>query len=221
MNRSALLLLGDGRFPSGAHAHSGGVESACATGHVHDLPSLETYVRGRLATAGVVDATFTARAAACTDPWLVLDDAYDVRVLSPRVRSVSRALGRQLLRAGRQVWRDERLDLLYETAPVGVHQTGARGAVAAAARLDAVEAASCALHHLTSGLATAALRLLGLDPFLLTALLASLGEAMEEVASRAVATLDLPLDALPALGGPLAEILAEDHATWEVRLFAS
>lgn len=221
MSRTALLLLGDGRFPSGAHAHSAGVEAACAAGHVHDLASLETHVRARLATAGVVEATFTARAAACTDPWSALDDAYDVRVLSPRVRGVSRALGRQLLRAGRQVWRDERLDLLYETAPVGVHQPVALGAVAAAASLDPLDAAHCALHHLTSGLATAALRLLGLDPFLLTALLASLEDAMEEVAADAARSLTLPLDALPARGGPLAEILAEDHATWEVRLFAS
>lgn len=221
MNRTALLLLGDGRFPSGAHAHSAGVEAAYAAGQVHDLTSLETYVRGRLHTNGVVDATFTAHATACTHSWLALDDALDVRMLSPRVRGVSRTLGRQLLRAGRQVWRDDRLDLLYETAPRGVHQAVALGAVAAAACIDPLDAAHCALHHLTSGLATAALRLLGLDPFLLTALLASLAPAVERIADDAAGSLDLPLDALPARGGPLSEILAEDHATWEVRLFAS
>lgn len=221
MGRAALLLLADGRFPAGAHAHSGGVEAAHAAGHVTDLVSLETYVRGRLATTGVVEAAFTARAAAAVDPWPMLDDALDVRLLSPRVRSVSRALGRQMLRTGRQVWRDERLDVLYETAPAGVHQAVALGAVAAAAGLCPLDAACCGMHHLASGLATAALRLLGLDPFLLTALLASLDEVIEQIADDAVASIDLPLDALPAFGGPLAEILAEDHATWEVRLFAS
>ena len=37
----------------------------------------------------------------------------------------------------------------------------------------------------------------------------------------AVSHLDQPLHLMPACSGPLAEILAEDHATWEVRLFAS
>jgi urease accessory protein len=221
VGRAALLLLADGRFPAGAHAHSGGIEAAHAAGHVHDLPTLDAHVRGRLATAGVVEATFTARAAAGADPWPVLDDALDVRLLSPRVRSVSRALGRQLLRTGRQVWRDDRLDLLYDTTPDGVHQPVALGAVAAAAGLTPLDAAYCGLHHLASGLATAALRLLGLDPFLLTALLAGLDDEIERIAQDATTSLDLPLDALPAFGGPLAEILAEDHATWEVRLFAS
>lgn len=221
MGRAALLLLADGRFPAGAHAHSSGVEAAHAAGHVTDLVSLEAYVRGRLATAGVVEAAFTARAAAVVDPWPILDDALDVRLLSPRVRGVSRALGRQMLRTGRQVWHDERLDTLFETAPDGVHQAVALGAVAAAAGLSPLDAAYCGMHHLASGLATAALRLLGLDPFLLTALLASLDGVVEQIAEEAVASLHLPLDALPAFGGPLAEILAEDHATWEVRLFAS
>ena len=125
------------------------------------------------------------------------------------------------VRTGRQVWPDERLDTLFETAPEGMHQAVALGAVAAAAGIAPSDAAFCGLHHLTSGSATAALRLLGLDPFLLTALLASLGPAMEDLATTAVEMLDIPLDALPAQGGPLAEILAEDHANWEVRLFAS
>jgi urease accessory protein len=30
-----------------------------------------------------------------------------------------------------------------------------------------------------------------------------------------------PTDDLPAAGAPLLDITAEDHATWEVRLFAS
>ena len=36
MSRAALLVLADGRFPAGGHAHSGGVEAAVAHGAVHD-----------------------------------------------------------------------------------------------------------------------------------------------------------------------------------------
>ena len=38
---AALLLLADGRLPTGGHAHSGGTESAVAVGQVTDLASLE------------------------------------------------------------------------------------------------------------------------------------------------------------------------------------
>ena len=56
MSRAALLVLADGRFPAGGHAHSGGVEAAVARGPYHDADSLEAFCRGRLHTAGLVAA---------------------------------------------------------------------------------------------------------------------------------------------------------------------
>jgi urease accessory protein UreF len=38
--RAALLLLADGRLPSGSHVHSGGIEAAVTDGRVHDHGSL-------------------------------------------------------------------------------------------------------------------------------------------------------------------------------------
>jgi urease accessory protein len=60
MSGAALLLLADARFPTGAHAHSGGIEAAHAAGDVHDLESLSWFIAGRLATTALVDAAFTA-----------------------------------------------------------------------------------------------------------------------------------------------------------------
>ncbi|WP_434739820.1 urease accessory protein UreF [Micromonospora sp. SH-82] len=57
-----VLLLADGRFPAGAHAHSGGLEAAVKAGRVRDLATLEGFLRGRLATAGLVGAAFAAAA---------------------------------------------------------------------------------------------------------------------------------------------------------------
>ncbi|MDP9074601.1 MAG: urease accessory protein, partial [Actinomycetota bacterium] len=45
----AALLLADGRFPGGGHAHSGGLEAAVADGSVADLAGLEAFLIGRLA----------------------------------------------------------------------------------------------------------------------------------------------------------------------------
>ncbi|NEB86732.1 urease accessory protein UreF, partial [Streptomyces anulatus] len=48
MSRAALLVLADGRFPAGGHAHSGGAEPAVAGGRVRDADSLADFCRGRL-----------------------------------------------------------------------------------------------------------------------------------------------------------------------------
>ncbi len=72
---------------------------------------------------------------------------------------------------------------------------------------------------------TACVRLLGLDPFQATAVLAGLADAVGTVAgdaatSAAAAALG-DVDLLPTLGAPLLEVSAEHHASWPVRLFAS
>ena len=67
MTRAALAMLTDGRFPSGAHAHSAGIEVAVARREVVDLQDLERFLRGRAWTAGVVDASFAAWIAARRD----------------------------------------------------------------------------------------------------------------------------------------------------------
>jgi urease accessory protein len=222
MTRAALLLLADGRFPSGGHAHSAGTEAACATGGVVDGPSLQAFAKGRLHSTGRVDAAFAAAACSGLHPWAELDGAYEARTVSPRLRAVSRSLGRQLLRSGQRVWPSPVLDSLRAASPAeGAHHPVALGAVARAAQLDELEAAVCALHLHASTIATSALRLLGLDPFDVYARLAALTPIIDEIAAEAAAVARHSLDDMPATSAPLVEILAEDHATWEVRLFAS
>ncbi|MEY2272630.1 urease accessory protein UreF, partial [Streptomyces sp. BF23-19] len=60
MSRAALLVLADGRFPAGGHAHSGGAEAACKAGRIHDAATLEDFCRGRLHTAGLTAAALAA-----------------------------------------------------------------------------------------------------------------------------------------------------------------
>ncbi|TDC89127.1 urease accessory protein UreF, partial [Nonomuraea deserti] len=74
MSRAALLVLADGRFPSGGHAHSGGAEAAVTAGRVHDVATLREFCRGRLHTSGLVAAGLAAAAATGYDP-LLLEEA--------------------------------------------------------------------------------------------------------------------------------------------------
>lgn len=59
---AALLLLTDSRLPAGGHAHSGGAEEAVRTGAITGPDDLARFLRGRLATAGLVAAALAAAA---------------------------------------------------------------------------------------------------------------------------------------------------------------
>jgi urease accessory protein len=98
----------------------------------------------------------------------------------------------------------------------------ALGVVAAAAGLSPPDAALCSLHHFVGAVTTAAVRLMGLDPFDVQALAAGLASQLDRMAAEAGdrARGCAPCD-LPATTSVVADILAEHHATWEVRLFAS
>ncbi|MFF2043528.1 urease accessory protein UreF [Kitasatospora sp. NPDC058170] len=218
---AALLLLADGRFPAGGHAHSGGAEAAVKAGRVHDTASMTAFLTGRLHTTGLTTAALAAAAAAGQDT-VLLDAAADARTPSPALRHTSRRLGRQLLRAARAAWPHERLDRLAEHFPRGAHQPVALGSAALAAGLTPGQTASVAAYESVNGPATACVRLLGLDPYEVAAALAGLAPQLDAVAGAAVtaALLGDP-DALPAASAPLLDVYAEQHSSWKVRLFAS
>ncbi|WP_442727738.1 urease accessory protein UreF [Streptomyces pseudogriseolus] len=224
MSRTALLVLADGRFPAGGHAHSGGMEAAVASGRVHDIASLEAFCRGRLHTTGLVAAGLAAAAAHGYDA-LALDEAADTRTPAPALRRIARRLGRQLMRAARATWPSTDLDHLAHHRPHGAHQPVVLGVTARAARLTPLDAAQAAAYESVGGPATAAVRLLSLDPFDATAVLARLADELDTVADSATAaamrTATEGVAALSAASAPLLDITGEQHAAWTVRLFAS
>ncbi|GAA3304975.1 MULTISPECIES: urease accessory protein UreF [Dactylosporangium] len=215
---TSLLLLADGRFPSGGHAHSGGLEAAVVRERVRDLDDLREFLRGRLRTAGLVTAAFTAAACARPEDMELLEAELAARTPSPALRLAARRQGRSLCRAALAIWPGEyvaRADRLRVSQPVAL------GIAAHAAGLRAEEAAQIAAYHAISGPASAAVRLLGLDPYRVHALLADLGAECDEVAHEAATSARGPASDLPAASAPLLDVSAEDHASWEVRLFAS
>ncbi|GAA2497900.1 urease accessory protein UreF [Winogradskya humida] len=214
MSLATLLVLGDGRLPSGGHAHSGGLEAQVAAGRVHDVTSVGEFLLGRLVTSGLVAAVFAACSCAQPAAFRELDAGMDARTPSPALRKASRAQGRALLRAGRAMW---------PVATIGrdPHHPVALGALANAAGLGPLEAAVAAAHGTVTGPASAAVRLLGLDPYEVHALIARLAPECDRIAADAASRIGDPVDDLPAAGAPLLDIGAELHATWEVRLFAS
>jgi urease accessory protein len=230
---AATLLLADGRFPAGGHAHSGGLEAAVTLGGVGDLPTLELFLRGRLRTAGAVAAALAAAACeyACAAGigddrddgtaargWAALDAEADARTPSPAQRETSRRQGRALLRAARAAWPAAPSLELLSASPTPPHHPVVLGAASAAGECAPADAALVAAYQSVTGPASAAVRLLALDPLQVSGLLARLAGEIDDVARQAA---DRPGDELPFASAPALDLLAEAHARAEVRLFAS
>jgi urease accessory protein len=162
---------------------------------------------------------------------------------SPAQREASRRQGRALLRAARVAW-PEATGLAEVAAAVqraqgtgeageGQRRAGRReyrgaahhavvlGAAAAAAGCTPGEAARIAAYQAVAGPASAAVRLLALDPMRATAVLARLAGEIGQVADDGAGYAGRPLDDLPCPSAPALDLLAETHFGAEARLFES
>jgi urease accessory protein len=223
---SLLLLLLDSRSPAGAHGHSGGMEAAVTAGFVRDQRDVQQFCAGRLATTGAVAAGFAAAAARAWSggagalAWRDLDDEYSARTPSEAARASSRALGRGLLRLLRSTVPDADPSASWSLVErPGPHHPLVLGAgCALAGGTPALAARAAALGTCTAP-ASAAVRLLGLDPYAVHRVLAGLAPAIDRTADAAATPVEPAR--LPAGSAPALEVLADVHVTREVRLFAS
>ncbi len=207
---ATLLTLADSRLPTGAHVHSGGVEEAVTSGLVTDLETLDAFLRRRIRTQGLVTASI---AAAVQRGDLTADEAdrqTDARTPSPAARQASRGQGRGLARLARRVWPDGRWDGIGPRP----HLSVAAGRVGAVSGLSPEQSALTIVYTTMTGSATAAQRLLALDPADVAALTFRLADLCERTATEATA-------GLADLSDPLLDTLAQRHAERERPLFVS
>jgi urease accessory protein len=154
--------------------------------------------------------------------WAALDAEFEARTPSEAMRAASRQLGGGLLRLLRSLVPEA--DLMTPWASCGrpaPHHPLVLGAGVALAGGTPELAARAAALAACAGPASAAVRLLGLDPFAVQAMLARLAPRIDECARRAAARAADPPSSLPADGAPALDLLADFHLTAEVRLFAS
>lgn len=247
MTNPAILLLADSRLPTGAHAHSGGLEMAVHNGQIRDIHDLELFLAARVRTTALVQASFAAAAVLLCDrdvppsedvpdrasphperpnwpDWQAWDHALSARTPSAALRTASKAQGAALLRTATRIWHTM---ALTELRTLGrPHQPLVLGAATAAADGTPLDAAALAVHHLIAGACSAAVRLLGLDPLAVAATQVALTPQANETAAtattaatRAVAVDDPAL--LPATGTIFPELLAAQHFQSDSTLFAS
>jgi len=229
MNSSALLALlqfSDGTFPTGAYAHSCGLETYVEDRIVLDAPTVERFLRAYLSgTVGQADAAAVAiamQAVAAHDLGACVELDVTLEAMKPAAeqRAASRQLGRQALRIATALIDEPLLAqfarLSDRDATPGHHAVvfGVAGAIFEWRPVDAVAAY---LYSSTAAIVGAALRLI------------PLGQTQGQVIIRALAPLisSLADDALRiditnlASFAPGVEIATMRHARLEARLFRS
>ena len=213
------LLLADGRFPTGAHTQSAGVEPALR--HGMRLDQVPDYLRVRLATVTEVEA---ATAVVARHRWLAeperraaalaeVDAAWRVRTLSDALREASDLLGRSYLRTAGAVW-----DLTELTAPGLIWcRPVVVGAVAAEAGLTGADTARLVAFEDVQTVVAAALKLVPFDPAQGVRWSAAAAGPVERLVARVsghTRTADIPAHSAPQI-----EEWGQRHRTTERRLF--
>lgn len=207
---ATLLTLADSRLPAGAHVHSGGVEEAITSGLVTDLDTLEAFLRRRIRSSGLVAASIAAAVHRGELGPHAADLETDARTPAPAARDASRSQGRGLARLARRVWPDARWDDIGAQPHLAV----AAGRVGAVSGLAPEQTALTLVYTTMTGSATAAQRLLALDPADVAACTFRLAGLCECTATEAAA-------GLADLSDPLLDTLAQRHSERERPLFVS
>ena len=160
--------------------------------------------------------------ASAADQWRLLDAEFEARTPSEAMRTASRQLGRALVRLLRSVLPEADLVTPWTlgAGPAPHHPLALGAGVALAGGTPDLAARAAALAA-CAGPASAAVRLLGLDPFAVQAMLGRLAPGVDECAADAAAAAAGPASLLPADAAPALDLLADYHLTAEVRLFAS
>lgn len=213
-----LLLLADGRLPTGAHTQSGGVEPAFDSGM--RLDQVPAYLTVRMATVTELEAAIAVvaryvwlttsqhrRAQALTE----VDAAWRARTVSDALRAASDLLGRGYRRLAGSLWSLDLDEAVVMGRPVVV------GATAAAAGLSAVDTARLVGFDDVQTVIAAALKIRPFDPSTGVRWAAAAGADVEQMVSR-VAHLR-SIDQVPAHSAPLIESWGQAHQQTERRLY--
>jgi urease accessory protein len=211
---TTLLTLADSRLPTGGHVHSGGAEEAVTSRLVTDLTTLEAYLRRRIRTSGLVTASIAAAVHRGDLTAAQAEGETDARTPAPAARLASRAQGRGLLRLARRVWPASDWDTDWGTLGPRPHLAVMAGRVGAVSGLEPEQTAVSIVYTTMTATATAAQRLLALDPADVAALTFGLAELCQQTADAAAA-------GLADLSDPLLDELAQRHAGRERPLFVS
>lgn len=209
------MLLADARLPVAGHTQSGTLEGAVMGGlSAADVPS---YLRARLVGVTRVEAgtaVAARRAVLDAEPLTAVETAWAARTVTPAVRVASRTQARALLRLASRLWPDAVLPLAPLPAP---SRSVVLGALAGGLGLGAESLARVVAYDDVQTVCAASLKLLPLDPAVVTGWVVDALPGVEEVVAATAGIKD-PSE-VPAVAAPQIEAWAHAHARTTRRLF--
>jgi urease accessory protein len=208
----------DSAFPTGAFAHSCGLESAWQQGEIADLDALDRFLRASVLQAGYATLPLLNSAHERPEDLLPLDELCDVFLVNAVANRASRIQGRSLVATAARVWPSEAMAGLKTLArTTSAHVAPLSGATFRRLGLPLETAQKVALFGAARAVLTAAVRLGIAGSFEAQRMQYGTGSWLEEVARRCGA---LTADDL-AQTAPVIDILQGGHDRLYSRLFQS
>jgi len=210
--------LVDSAFPTGAFAHSSGLESAWQQGEIEDLDALERFVRSSVLQAGHATLPLLNSAHRQPDRLASLDELCDVFLVNAVANRASRIQGRSLVATAERIWPSDAMSGLKAVAQTTcAHVAPLSGATFRVLGLPLATAQKVALFGAARAVLTAAVRLGIAGSFEAQRMQHAGVPWLEEVARRCGA---LTADDL-AQTAPVIDILQGGHDRLYSRLFQS
>lgn len=222
----SLLQFSDGLFPTGAYAHSFGLETYVQDGTVHDAAGVEEFLsvllEGSVAPVDAVAVCCAWRAAQADDltSCLDLDRLLDAMKAAAEIRDASRQMGRQTLRVAAHIYRHaflERFGAAVESSRSPGHHAVAFGVVGSVNGWPLENACGAYLYAASTTVTSAALRLMPLGQLAGQRILANVAPLVARLAAE---TPERARDDMWSFT-PGVEIAAMRHADLDARLFRS
>lgn len=223
---TTLLQFSDGLFPTGAYAHSFGLEWCVQAGQVGDAASLESFVRSYLeASVAPADAvallcSWNAGRAGDLERCLRLDAMVDAFKAAEELRNASRQMGRQTLRIASNLTDDRLTQAFFRSGEEGltpVHHPVALGVVGSALAWEAQDMIAAYLYCSSAALVNSALRLFPLGQLAGQRVLWNLQPLFGKLAGEVLEKREEDMWSF----APAMEIAAMRHAMLDARLFRS
>jgi urease accessory protein len=212
-----LLQLADGSFPSGAFAHSSGLEAAAVLGGLRrDGDAVAVFLEQSLRQVGRAALPFLRRAWAAPEDLAAVDEEYDATMPLVGPNHASRAQGRALASAVSRVW-DVTAPIAEHARRGPAHHAPVFGAIFGTLGIPERETLAAFVHGTARGILSAAVRLGLLGTLEAQRLHAERAALLEHVVDGA---RKLAIDDA-AQTAPLIEIFAALHERLDGRIFQS
>ena len=210
--------LVDSAFPTGAFAHSWGLEAAWQLGEIPDARRLRAFVDASIQQTAYTSLPLVNQAHRDPSELEILDELADAFLLNTVANRASRTQGRSLAATAARIWRgDSLIELQARVSLTRAHVAPVTGVVFRVLGLPLSTAQRVVLYGAARGVLSAAVRLGIIGSFEAQEMQYASGRSLDEIAKRCAT---LSVDDL-AQTAPLLDLMQAGHDRLYSRLFQS